>query len=121
MLAGRSHRYNPNPAERFSRCDDPACRCAVWAVPDRDPREPARKGQPAEAWYEAWIPLSDYTIVSDPGDDTTPPVIGVDLHNARLLKVRKVRDAAPSTDQPIDLLAALIAGRRLFGGGGGSQ
>ncbi|WP_327097159.1 hypothetical protein OIE68_46115 [Nocardia vinacea] len=115
MLAGRTHRYNPNPGERFSRCDDPACRCAVWTVPERDPREPAREGQPAEAWYEAWMPLSDYIIVSDPGDDTTPPAIGVDLRNARLLKVRKIRDAAPNPDQPTDLLAALILGRALFG------
>jgi hypothetical protein len=73
MLAGRVDRYNPTPHDRFTRCHDPACGCARWTVADRDPREAPREGQPAETWYEAWIPLADYVIVSDPGNDTTHP------------------------------------------------
>jgi hypothetical protein len=37
------------------------------------------------------------------------------------LKLRKIRDAAPATvgqDQPVDLLAAIIATRAFFGGEG---
>lgn len=120
MLSGRTHRYNPVTGAHLSRCDDPDCGCAQWAVVERDPREAPREGQPAEAWYEAWLPLSDYTIVSDPGNDTTPPAVGVDIRAARLLKVRKIRDAAPTDagDQPVDLLAALIVSRKIFGSGG---
>ncbi|MEU7764988.1 hypothetical protein AB0B25_07675 [Nocardia sp. NPDC049190] len=118
MLAGRVHRYNPNPSDRFTRCDDPSCGCVRWVPADPDPREAPRSGKPADAWYEAWLDLDDYRIVSDPGNERTPAAVGVNLRDARLLKLRKVRDAAPGSDhqQPVDLLAGIIAVRKIFGG-----
>ncbi|MEU2258451.1 hypothetical protein ABZ540_35395 [Nocardia xishanensis] len=121
MLAGRTHRYHPRPREQFALCDDPACGCRRWIPAEPDPRDGVREGQPAEAWYEAWLHLDDYKIVSDPGNDTVAPALGVELRpNDRIRKLRKVRDAAPGSerDQPIDLLAAIIATRALFGAGG---
>ncbi|MGQ4616291.1 hypothetical protein [Nocardia sp. R7R-8] len=119
MLAGRQTRYNPHPPEKFTRCDDPTCACGRWQANERDPREAPREGQPADAWYEVWIAISDYTVVHDPGTDTTSPVVGVDLRGVELLKIRKVRDAAPADDdgsaRPIDLLAAHVAFSILFG------
>ncbi|MEV5835577.1 hypothetical protein [Nocardia sp. NPDC052112] len=117
-LAGRSSRYNPaSLGERLTRCADPDCGCTRWAVTEDPAEKPSREGQPAEAWYEAWLALSDYTVVSDPGDDTTAPAFGVDIRNASLLKLRKIRDATltDTGDRPMDLLAALIAARELFG------
>ncbi|MGO4612969.1 hypothetical protein AB4305_03325 [Nocardia sp. 2YAB30] len=120
MLAGRVQRYNPTPHDRLTRCEDPACGCRYWTVPDRDHREASRVGQPAEPWYEVWLSLDDYTIVSDAGDGNYPPAVGVDLRRANRLKVRKVRDAAPDTEdqQPIDLLKAVVALEMVLGLGG---
>ncbi|WP_067474209.1 hypothetical protein [Nocardia amamiensis] len=118
MLAGRQDRYNPHPPEKFARCEDPACPCWRWQANERDSREAPREGQPADAWYEVWIPISDYTAVHDPGTDTTPPVTGIKLRGAKLLKIRKVRDAAPAADGmsgQVDLLRAHVAFARLFG------
>ncbi|WP_433521551.1 hypothetical protein ACQPZ2_30140 [Nocardia pseudovaccinii] len=81
---------------------------------EEQPTTPSREGQPAEAWYQAWLALSDYTIVSDPGNDSVAPALGVDVRNARLLKLRKIRDATPTGDRSMDLLAALITARELF-------
>ncbi|MBF6341300.1 hypothetical protein IU450_36275 [Nocardia abscessus] len=121
MLAGRQHRYNPHPPEKFAPCEDPACACRLWQPNERDPREAPREAQPADAWYEVWIPLSDYTVVHDPGTDTTLPVTGIKLRGVKLLKIRKVRDAAPATgptSPPTDLLRAHLAFAALFGYGG---
>ncbi|MFR9769315.1 hypothetical protein [Nocardia sp. SC052] len=121
MLAGRQTRYNPHPPEKFARCEDPACQCRRWQANERDSREAPREGQPADAWYEVWIPISDYTTVHDPGTDTAPPVTGIELRGAKLLKIRKVRDAAPAADgtsHPVDLLRAHLAFAAMFGYGG---
>ncbi|MFI9410127.1 hypothetical protein [Nocardia gamkensis] len=118
MLAGRQTRYNPHPPEKFTPCEDPDCPCLRWQANERDPREAPREGQPADAWYEVWIPISDYTVVHDPGTDTTPPGIGVNLRGVTLLKIRKVRDAAAAADGPplpIDLLPSYAAFAKLFG------
>ncbi|WP_157125009.1 hypothetical protein, partial [Nocardia pseudovaccinii] len=117
-LHGRSTRYNPSSlGERLTRCDDLECGCARWTVTETPPTTPTREGQPAEAWYQAWLALSDYTIVSDPGNDNVAPALGVDIRNARLLKLRKIRDATPTNtgDRPMDLLATLITARGLLG------
>ncbi|WP_435591877.1 hypothetical protein [Nocardia sp. bgisy118] len=124
MLAGRVDRYNPHPPEQLTRCDDPVCDCRRWMAPEPDPRDGRREGQPAEAWYEAWLHLRDYVIVTDPGNDTAAPAVGVDLRpSSRIRRLRKVRDAAPGSEdsQPVDLLAALIAIRVFFGVGGPFQ
>ncbi|WP_181722923.1 cell envelope biogenesis protein OmpA [Nocardia gipuzkoensis] len=121
MLAGRQTRYNPHPPETFTRCEDPDCACHRWQANERDAREAPREGQPADAWYEVWIRLSDYAVIDDPGTDTTPPVVGVNLRGVKLLKIRKVRDAAPAADptsRPIDLLRAHLAFAAIFGYGG---
>lgn len=52
---------------------------------------------------------------------TTPPVTGIKLRGAKLLKIRKVRDAAPAADgtsHPVDLLRAHLAFAAMFGHGG---
>ncbi|MFE9322638.1 hypothetical protein ACIHDR_23730 [Nocardia sp. NPDC052278] len=119
MLDGRSSRYNPaRLGERLTRCAAPDCGGARWAVTEHASTTPSREGQPAEAWYEAWLALLDYTIVSAPGNDSVAPALGIDIRNARLLKLRKIRDATPTDtgDRPMDLLAALIAARELLGG-----
>ncbi|MEV2226762.1 hypothetical protein AB0E01_44030 [Nocardia vinacea] len=103
-------RRTPHPLCR------PRLRLPRWAVTETPPTTPSREGQPAEAWYEAWLALSDYTIVTDPGNDSVAPAIGIDIRNARLLKLRKIRDATPAGDRPMDLLAALIAARELLSG-----
>ncbi|MFF0532842.1 hypothetical protein ACFYT3_31265 [Nocardia amikacinitolerans] len=121
MLAGHVHRYNPHPREKFTRCDDAVCGCRYWIPADPDPRDGTREGQPAQAWYEAWLHVNDYVIVSDPGSENTAPVVGIELRPAsRIRRLRKVRDAAPGSedDQPIDVLAAIIATRAIFGAGG---
>ncbi|MEU6559412.1 hypothetical protein [Nocardia nova] len=120
MLSGRTDRYNPHPHRR--PCGDPDCTCSLWAPPAPDPGEAHRDGQPAEAWYEAWIAIEDYTLTSVPRNADTPPAYGVEIRPAsRLRKLHKIRDAAPGTDpgdQPLDLLAALIATRTLFASDG---
>ncbi|MET8779081.1 hypothetical protein ABZV58_29105 [Nocardia sp. NPDC004654] len=110
-------RYNPHPAEQFLVCDDPVCDCQRWMVPEPDPRDGRREGQPAEAWYEAWLHLHDYVIVADPGNDTVAPAVGIELRpSARILRLRRIRDAAPgSEDEPAGRSAgAIIASRALF-------
>lgn len=113
MLAGHTHRYNPHPNHR--RCGDPTCPCRLWAP--TQPDEAAREGQPAEAWYEAWLDLDNYHIVSNPGDEKTPPLTGVNLRDVHFRKLRKIRDAASGSEdrQPLDLLAAIVDARTLFG------
>jgi hypothetical protein len=118
MLAGRQSRYNPHPPEKFTPCQDPDCPCRRWQANERDPREAPREGQPADAWYEIWIPLSEYTVAHDPGTDSAPPGIGINLRGVTLLKIRKVRDAAVAADGPplpIDLLPSYAAFAKLFG------
>ncbi|WP_406274531.1 hypothetical protein OH799_01360 [Nocardia sp. NBC_00881] len=121
MLAARQNRYNPHPRERFNRCSDPACNCWQWRASEPDPREAPREGQPAEAWYEASISIAEYSVIHDPGTADTPPAVGINLRGVELLKLRKVRDAAPAADrqsQPVDLLASIVAVRALFGESG---
>ncbi|MFI9504194.1 hypothetical protein [Nocardia sp. NPDC052566] len=118
MLDGRSNRYNPIPArQRLTRCEDPACTCSLWPTTPSVTNAPEREGSPAEAWYEAWLDLSDYVVIPVISADNDIRTLGVDIRNATLLKVRKIRAAAPSDDgdQPMDLLAALVAARELFG------
>ncbi|MFX0573752.1 hypothetical protein [Nocardia nepalensis] len=116
MLAGQQHHYHANPAVRFAHCDDLDCECRYWQPRDPDPREPSRQGQPAEAWYEAWLHINDYRIIDDPGNEHAAPAVGVNLTGVRFLKLRKIRDAtAPSGDQPPEPLAMLAALREVFG------
>jgi len=112
MLSGAVDRYNPHPT--YHRCTDPTCTCARWVEPEPAPGEAVRDGQPAEAWYEAWMALGDYAIVSEPGTENTAPATGVDLRpSSRIRRLRRIREAAPGA-HPLDLLAALIATRALF-------
>ncbi|MFF0533584.1 hypothetical protein ACFYT3_35110 [Nocardia amikacinitolerans] len=107
-------------SDKFTRCDDPACGCRYWTPAEPGPRDGRREGQPAEAWYKAWLHLRDYVIVTDPGNDTVAPAVAIDLRpSTRILRLRKVRDAAPGSEesQPVDLLAAFIAIRAFFGAG----
>ncbi|MFF3228874.1 hypothetical protein ACFYV7_39200 [Nocardia suismassiliense] len=113
VLAGRIDRYHPDPDRHLALCGDRLCGCRIWQRVTDEPTE--LTGQPAEAWYEAWLPLSNYTIVTDHGNDTTPPTTGVDLRHVRLRRLRRIRDAAPGADEAMDLLAAIIVGRQLFG------
>jgi hypothetical protein len=118
MLAGQADHYNRHPSRR--PCGDPECTCRLWTPPDPGPGEGRREGQPAEAWYEAWIAIEDYTLIRAPGEHSMA-MFGVELRPAsRLRKLRKVRDAAASDSggQPLDLLAAIIATRTLFTGDG---
>ncbi len=115
MLSGQTDRYNRHPSRR--PCGDPECICRLWAPPNPEPVEGRREGQPAEAWYEAWIAIEDYTLIRAPVVEHSMAMFGVELRPAsRLRKLRKVRDAAPthSGGQPLDLLAAIIATRTLF-------
>ena len=115
MLAGHTDHYNRHPSRR--PCGDPECTCRLWAPPNPEPGEGRREGQPAEAWYEAWIAIEDYTLIRAPSSEHSMPMFGVELRPAsRLRKLRKIRDAAPTDtgDQPLDLLAAIIATRTLF-------
>ncbi|WP_280453832.1 hypothetical protein [Nocardia brasiliensis] len=113
VLAGRLDCYHPDPDRQLTACGDPDCGCRWWA---RVTDEPAhRAGAPAEAWYEGWLPISDYTVVTDHGNATTPLRTGVDLRNVRLRKLRRIRDAAPGADTSRDLLADIIVVRLLFG------
>lgn len=120
MLAGRTHRYNPVTRDQFTRCDDPACGCRSWVRSEPDPNHTPREGQPAEAWYRVEIGLADYRIITDPGNDHQPSIVGIELRDLRFRSIHPVRDPAPGTAdrQPVDLLAALIAVRTLFGEGG---
>ncbi|MGY1899796.1 hypothetical protein [Nocardia gipuzkoensis] len=36
---------------------------AIGGRRERDAREAPREGQPADAWYEVWIRLSDYAVI----------------------------------------------------------
>lgn len=119
MLAGQIDHYNRHPSRR--PCGDPDCTCLLWSPPAPEPGEGRREGQPAEAWYEAWIAIEDYSLIQAPGGEHSMPMFGVELRPAsRLRELRKVRDAAASGggDQPLDLLAAIIATRTLFTGDG---
>ncbi|MEU1527105.1 hypothetical protein ABZ413_33445 [Nocardia rhamnosiphila] len=120
MLAGRTHRYNRVTRDQFTRCDDPICGCRSWVRSEPVPKHTPREGQPAEAWYRVEIGLADYRIVTDPGNDHQPAIVGIDLRDLRFRSIHQVRDAAPGTGdrQPVDLLATLIAVRALFGEGG---
>ncbi|WP_280423708.1 hypothetical protein [Nocardia carnea] len=120
MLAARTHRYNPVPRDRFTRCEDPACHCRYWARGEPEPSETPREGQPAEAWYEVEIALADYRIIDDPDTRRSPAGVGIDLRHPTFRTIRRIRDSAPGTadHQPADLLATLIAVRELFGDGG---
>ncbi|PPJ26647.1 hypothetical protein C5E45_15120 [Nocardia nova] len=119
MLSGQTDHYNRHPSRR--PCGDPECTCRLWAPPNPEPGEGRREGQPAEAWYEAWIAIEDYTLIRAPGGEHSMEMFGVELRPAsRLRKLRKIRDAAPTDtgDQPLDLLAAIIATHTLFTGDG---
>ncbi|WP_157120571.1 hypothetical protein [Nocardia fusca] len=120
MLAGQMQRYNPVVRDEFTRCDDPACGCRTWGRSEPDPNHTPREGQPAEAWYRVEIGLSDYRIITDPGNDHQPSIVGIDLRDLRFRSLHRIRDAAPGTGdrQPVDLLATLIVVRTLFGEGG---
>ncbi|WP_157978694.1 MULTISPECIES: hypothetical protein [Nocardia] len=116
MLAGQQHHYHANPAVRFARCDDPVCECRYWQPRQADPREPARDGRPAEAWYEAWLDLADYQVIEDPGSETAAPAAGIALSGVRFLRLRKIRDTAvPETDRRREALDQLIAAKTLLG------
>lgn len=116
MLAGRTDRYNPVRRDTYRACDDPHCHCTRWRFSMPDPREAQREGRPAEAWYQATISLDDYHIVSEPGTDTTPPTVGIDLRHPHFHDLNRLRSAAPGSDdqQPNDLLAVLATLRTLF-------
>ncbi|MFI6041906.1 hypothetical protein ACIA8C_09745 [Nocardia sp. NPDC051321] len=115
VLAGRLDRYHPDPDRHLSACGDTRCGCRIWRRVTDEPSHLA--GQPAEAWYEGWLPLSDYTVVTDHGNDTTPPITGVDVREVRLRKLRRIRASAAGGEQSMDLLAMIIAGRKVFGYG----
>ncbi|MFD4432755.1 hypothetical protein [Nocardia sp. NPDC058497] len=114
MLAGHVDRYNPAGNTPLNRCGDPLCRCRYWAPAENT--SPGREGKPAEAWYEAWIRLDDYDVFTVPADESGPAATGIPLRGVRFLRLRKVRDPAPNSEgsQPIDLLAAFIAARKLW-------
>lgn len=112
MLAGEMARYNLHP--RMHRCPDPGCGCAHWAVPEPIAGQAIRKGQPADAWYEAWIALDDYILVPDPLELATG--IGISLRPpVRIRRARRLPVFGPSEDQPQDLLAVLTRIHRLLG------
>ncbi|MEV6361360.1 hypothetical protein [Nocardia asteroides] len=114
MLAGVVHRYNPAGSTPLTRCSDPLCRCRFW-TPEED-AFPGRAGKPAEAWYEAWIRREDYHVFTAAADESGPAATGIALRHVPFLRLRKVRDPAPDSGdtQPMDLLAAIIASRRLW-------
>lgn len=114
MLAGHVDRYNPVGNAPLNRCGDPLCRCRYWAPPGNT--TPGREGKPAEAWYEAWLRLDDYEVFNVPADESGPAATGIALRGVPLRRLRKVRDPAPNSDdsQPIDLLAAHLAARKLW-------
>ncbi len=114
MLAGHVDRYNPVGNAPINRCGDPLCRCRYWAPPEDT--TPGREGKPAEAWYEAWIRRDDYDVFTVPADESGPAATGIALRGVPLRRLRKVRDPAPNSDdsQPMDLLAAVIAARKLW-------
>ncbi|WP_280426797.1 hypothetical protein [Nocardia carnea] len=116
MLSGNTDRYNPTYKTHYALCTDDRCNCKAWAPHIRDPRESTRENAPAEAWYEAVIDRADYRVVEDPGNDTLPPVTGINLRDVHLLRVRRIRTAAPTNNEPgpVDPLALLIASRELF-------
>ncbi|WP_433664750.1 hypothetical protein ACQPW1_22930 [Nocardia sp. CA-128927] len=115
VLAGRLDRYHPDPDRHLSACGDTRCACRIWQRVTDEPSHLA--GQPAEAWYEGWLPLSEYIVVTDHGNDTTPPITGVDVREVRLRKLRRIRAAGPGAEPSTDLLAMIIAARKLFGYG----
>ncbi|KZM69819.1 hypothetical protein [Nocardia terpenica] len=116
MLATRLYRYRSNASTaHYRHCDDPACHCRLWKPPDRDPRQASREGRPADAWYALWIARDHYTVVRHPGDERTPPHIGILLEGVPVLAVRKIRDATEPTDRTVlDALAAQMAMTRLL-------
>ncbi|MGW0252391.1 hypothetical protein ACWDYH_37760 [Nocardia goodfellowii] len=117
MLAGAMDRHNPHPPTEFRRCADPACRCDLWTIAESDPRDGEREGTPADAWYEAWIDLTDYRIVNDPGNEHYAPAVGISLRPpTRIRRLRKIRDDAAASDgkRHADPLAFTMAVRDLF-------
>lgn len=114
MLAGYVDRYNPVGNTPLNLCGDPLCRCQYWAPADNT--APGREGKPAEAWYEAWIRLDDYDVFTVPADESGPAATGIALRGVPFLRLRKLRDPAPNSgdSQPVDLLAAFIATRKLW-------
>ncbi|MFD4407722.1 hypothetical protein ACFWPH_33655 [Nocardia sp. NPDC058499] len=120
MLAGRIHRYNPVTRDRFARCQDPACTCRYWTRGEPEPAETPREGQPADAWYEVEIALADYRLADDPDTARSSAGVGIDLRHPTFRRIRRIRDAAPGTDdrQPVDPLAMLMVVRELFRDGG---
>ncbi len=116
MLAGTQHRYNPS-SNNTRRCSDPECRCRYWAPHEPDLAASARTASAAEAWYEAWIRLSDYHLTTSPADGDDHQLSGITLHHNMFRRLRKIRDAAPDTtsQQPGDVLALWAATRALSG------
>ncbi|RBO79955.1 hypothetical protein [Nocardia puris] len=114
MLAGRMEHYLRVRRDHPGRCEDPACPCAQWASTEPDPREAVREGAPADPWYAVWIGLDDYTVIHDPGDDTTPPVTGIPLQYRMFRALRRISEGGPdfTGPDPLALLYALTTAHR---------
>ncbi|MEU4711691.1 hypothetical protein AB0G00_35250 [Nocardia salmonicida] len=116
MLAGHVDRYNPSGGSPLNQCGDPRCRCRFWASVEDNDVTPGREGKPAEAWYEAWLKLRDYRIITVPADESGPAATGVALRGVPFLRLRKVREPAPNGGgtEPMDFLATIIGARKLL-------
>lgn len=116
MLAGRMPHYRSTAvAARFTPCDNPECGCRLWIRPGVDSEEALRAGQPADAWYALWLNGEDYQIVHHPGDGSASSGFGVQLRGVRVLRIRKIRDAAAPITTVLDLMAAADALSRIIG------
>lgn len=115
LLSGRTDRFNPTGAATPPRCADPDCHCRFWS-PQPAEHGALRQGAPTEAWYEVWIRLEDYQVLTVPADDRSPQLTGITLRDIPFRRLRKVRDAAPGAEEqlPLDILDLLVATRRMW-------
>lgn len=91
MLAGTTNAYRSQPSPNSRPCGDPRCLCRAWS---HTPSAHQRYGNPAEAWYAAWIRLSDYQLIHTPATDEHPVLDGIKLRGNVIRKIDKIRDAA---------------------------
>ncbi len=116
LLSGKTDRFNPTSAGTPPVCGDPHCHCQFWTPQSPPETSTPRQGAPTEAWYEAWIHLHDYRIITVPADSRTPELTGIALRDTPFRRLRKVRDAAPDAEDrlPFDVLGLLVATHSLW-------
>ncbi|MFI7195786.1 hypothetical protein ACIBQ0_39220, partial [Nocardia nova] len=116
--AGTSNAYRSQPSPNSRPCGDPRCLCRAWS---HTPTAHQRYGNPAEAWYAAWIGLSDYQLIHTPATDEHPALDGIKLRGNVVRKIDKIRDAAgPDAGQrtALDNLGMWLRMSRLMHGQG---